>query len=376
MRSSHRRLQFNILYKTLLLIMMLGAGGALRANAQNIPGLPGDAAPAAQGLGVSENKLGSVLFFNFYTSDAASSQIDTRVNITNVNSVQDIVVHIFFVDSVTCNIADSFLCLTRNQTSSFVTSDIDPNTTGYMVVVAVDSQGRPASFNYLAGDELVVTSTAHRFGLAAVAAARRDGNFASPVNSDGLSATMVFNGRQYDFLPQTMVLDSFPSQVGGVGSSLADTRLYVYTPLPDLTTGGAAFNGAIFFLVHDDQENTYSAQLPLSCFLTSDKQRVTSIRTVPNINTIVPSGRSGWATFSASGIRAISCGDGTGALLRISNVPLMGATATRVGGFTGGHNLRYATVFNRPGYSITVPVLPPPCSSIDDLPTMASSLCP
>jgi hypothetical protein len=71
----------------------------------------------------------------------------------------------------------------------------------------------------------------------------------------------------------------------------------------------------------------------------------------------------------------INCGDGTGAQLRLSNVPLMGATATRAGGFTGGHNLRYATVFNRPGYSITVPVLLP-CSSIDELPTMTSSLCP
>ena len=376
MRASHRCLTFNTVYKTLLLIMISCAGPVISANAQNIPGLPGDAAVAAQGLGVSENKLGSVLFFNFYTSDAASSQVDTRVNITNVNPAQDIAVHIFFVDSVTCNIADSFLCLTGNQTSSFVTSDIDPNVTGYIVVVAVDSLGRPASFNFLGGDELVVTSTAHRFGLAAVAATRRDGNFVSPVNADGLSATMVFNGRQYDFLPQTMVLDNFPSQVGGVGSALADTRLYVYTPLADLSTIGSAFSGSLFFLIHDDQENTFSAQLPLGCFLTSDKQRITSIRTVPNINTIVPSGRSGWATFSASGNRTIACGDTNGALLRLTTVPLMGATATKVGSFTGGHNLRYATVFNRPGFSITVPVLPPPCSSIDGLPAQASSLCP
>ncbi len=376
MRASHRRLTFDILFKTLILIMIFCAGLSISVNAQNIPGIPGDAALAVQGAGVSENKLGSVLFFNFYTSDAASSQIDTRISITNVNPSQDIAVHIFFVDGVTCNIADSFLCLTGNQTSSFVTSDIDPNVTGYIVVVAVDTLGRPVSFNFLAGDELITTGTAHRFGLAAVAAARRDGNFASPVNSDGQTATMVFNGRQYDFLPFTMVLDNFPSQVGGVGSSLADTRLYVYSPLADLSTGGAPFNGTIFFLVHDDQENSFSASLPLSCFLTSDKQRITSIRTVPNINTIVPSGRSGWATFSASGLRVISCGDGTGSQLRISDVPLMGATATRVGGFSGGHNLRYASVFNRPGYSITIPVLPPPCTSIDDGPTMISSLCP
>jgi len=376
MRASHRRLPFRFLflYKTFLLITLLCASLAVSAHAQNIPGLPGDAPAAAQGLGVSENKLGSALFFNYYTSDAASSQVNSRINITNVNSVQDIVVHIYFVDSATCNIADAFLCLTRNQTTSFVVSDFDPNVTGYLVVVAVDSVGRPASFNYLAGDELVVTSTAHRFGLAAVAAARRDGNFSSPVNSDGVSATMFFDGQQYDALPYTMALDSFPSQVGGVGSSLADTRLYIYTPLPDLSTGGPAFNGTLFFLVHDDQENTFSGQLPLGCFLTSDKQRITSIRTSPNINTIAPSGRSGWATFYGVGNRRIICNT-EGSTISLTNVPLMGATATKVGGFTGGHNLRYATVFNAPGYSITVPVFAPGCQSID-LPTKGGSLCP
>lgn len=373
MRASHRRLPFEILYKTLLLITMSLAVAS--AHAQDIQGLPGDATGAAFGLGVSENKPGSALFFNYYTSDAASSQVDTRVSVTNISPVRDIAVHLFFVDSATCNVADSFLCLTRNQTASFVMSDLDPNVTGYLVVVAVDSQGRPVSFNFLAGDELVVTSTAHRFGLAAVAAARRDGDFASPVNNDGVSSTMVFDGRQYDLLPQTMILDSFPSQVGGIGSSLADTRLYVYSPLADLSSGGPAFNGTLSFLVHDDQERTFSAQLSFSCFLSSDKQRITSIRTVPNINTIVPTGRSGWATFSATGLRVIDCGDGSNTAIRLSSVPLMGATATRTGGFTGGHNLRYATVFRSPGYSITVPVISPPCDSID-LPTRASSLCP
>jgi hypothetical protein len=375
MRTSRRRLPFNVLNSTLLLIIMvLCAGFAAGAYAQNIPGLPGDATSAALGLGVSENKLGSVLFFNYYTSDASSSQVNTRINITNVHTVQDVVVHIFFVDSVTCNIADAFICLTHNQTTSFVASDLDPNVTGYMVVVAVDSVGRPVSFNYLAGDELVITSTAHRFGLGAVAAARRDGNFASPINLDGVTSTMFFDGRQYDELPYTMVLDSFPSQVSGIGAPLADTRLYVYTPLPNLSIPGPAFSGSLFFLVHDDQENNFSGQLPLSCFVTSDKQRISSVRTSPNINTIVPSGRTGWATFYGFGNRSITCNT-NGGTVAISNVPLMGATATKTGNFTGGHNLRYATVFNVPGYSITVPVFAPGCPSVD-LPTRAGSICP
>lgn len=371
MRASRRRLSFGFSYATILVALLFGF--AFDIQAQGVQGLPGSASDAALGKGVSENKLGSVLFFNYYVSDALSSQVNTRINITNVNPTQDIVIHVFFVDSNTCNIADAFICLTGNQTTTFLTSDLDPNVSGYLVAVAVDSQGRPVSFNYLAGDELVVTPTGHKFGLAAMVAARRDGNFASPVNADGTSATMFFNGAQYDSLPYSMVLDSFPSQVSGVGAPLADTRMYVYTPLPDLITGGSAFNGTLFFLVRNDAENTFSGQLPLNCYLTTDKQRITSIRTSPPINTIVPSGRTGWAAFYGNGSRTILCNP-SGATVTLSNVPLMGATATKVGSFSGGHNLRYATTFN-PGYSITIPVIPPSCGSSVEYPTNGSSLC-
>src|SRR5262249_12397819 len=148
--------------KTIYLFIILAAAGAMTgAAAQGIAGLPGSAADAASGLGVSDNKLGSVLFFNYYTSDALSSQVNTRISITNVNPLRDIAIHVFFVDSQTCNVADSILCLTRNQTTSFSASDLDPNVTGYLVAIAIDSEGRPVSFNFLAGDELVVTPTGH-----------------------------------------------------------------------------------------------------------------------------------------------------------------------------------------------------------------------
>lgn len=377
MRASHRRLIIRYTISSLMacaLLCLFMAGQAKAQGGYTIPGSPGDASGAAYGLGVSENKLGSVLFFNYYTSDSLSSQVNTRINITNANPLQDVSLHLFFVDSVTCNIADAFTCLTRQQTYSFEISDFDPNVTGYLIVVAVDSSGRPAGFNYLAGDELVVTPTAHRFGLAAMAAARRDGSFSSPINSDGLTSTMFFNGDQYDFLPYTMMLDSFPSQVSGPGDPLADTRLYLYTPLPDLTSSATSFSGSIFFLLFDDQERSFSGSIPLNCYLTSDKQRITSVRTAPNVNTIVPSGRTGWAKFYASGKRNI-VGNPEGCVVGLNNVPLMGATATKSGFYTGGHNLRYLTNFNAPGYSITIPAIAPYCGPSVDYPTRGSSIC-
>jgi hypothetical protein len=357
------RAVYRLLLNFCLALVMLGAC-FMAARAQGLPGsgFLGSTTDAAEGRGVQDMKLGSVLFFNYYTSDPNNTaSVDTIFNLTNVHPTSDIALHLFFVDSTTCNVADAFFCLTRNQTASFRASDMDPGVVGYVIAVAVDSAGRPVSFNALAGEAMIGTGTGHRFLLPAVVAARRDGFFASPVNSDGQSATMFFNNAQYDLLPQTLVLDSFPSQVAGIGAPAANTVLYVYSPLPNLTTPDA-FSGSLFFLVYDDQEQIFSGSMGLNCFLSSSKQRITSVRTTPNVNTIVPSGHTGWASFYGIGERTV-VSNITGGTTTLSNFPLMGATATRFGNFNGGHNLRLATTFA--GYSITIPLITPNCGTID-----------
>ncbi len=338
-----------------------------------IPGLNGNAADAATGKAVSDQKLGSVLFLNYYISDSLSATINTRISLTNANPVQDIAVHIFMVDSVNCTTADFFICLTRNQTTTFTASDLDPDTAGYLIAVAVDSDGKPVSFNYLGGEEYVVAPTGHRYGLSAVAAARLDGVAASPLNSDRVSSTIFFNGTQYDYLPQALMLDSFPSQTSSPGSSIGDTRMYVYSPINDLLTGTGRFTGNLFFLVYDDQENGFSGQLPLNCYLTSDKHRISSVRTAPNLSTIVPSGRTGWARFQAIGSTTVTS-NVNGGTITLGGAPLLGAVATKLSAYNGGHNLRYLTSFAQ-GYSLTIPVITPDCGPIDFLPiTQGSTL--
>src|SRR5262249_36044409 len=86
---------------------------------------PGNFFPATAAL--SDQKAGSVPFYNLYDSSAtnASAQ-NTRISITNVNSSLDTAVHLFFVDRTSCSVADSFICLTPNQTAAFLVSDLDP----------------------------------------------------------------------------------------------------------------------------------------------------------------------------------------------------------------------------------------------------------
>src|SRR5262249_21992466 len=104
---------------------------------------------------ISDQKAGSVLIFNIYTSSSNPIQQNTRLSLTNTNSTLPVFVHLFLVDGTSCSIADSILCLTANQTASFLASDVDPGSTGFIVAVTVDGNGCPLNFNYLVGDEYV-----------------------------------------------------------------------------------------------------------------------------------------------------------------------------------------------------------------------------
>jgi hypothetical protein len=136
-------------------------------------------------------------------------------------------------------------------------------------------------------------------------------------------------------------------------------------------TGTSSFAGTLFFLIFDDQENSFSGQLALNCYISSDKQRISSIRTAPNLSTVVPSGRTGWARFYAVGSMTV-VSNTTGGTKVLDGAPLLGSSATRLGAFNGGRNLRYLTSFAQ-GFSITIPVIQPDCGPTNYLPTPTGS---
>src|SRR5215471_21284806 len=147
---------------TALFAMLVMSAAAFAAD----PGLPVPATSEA-----SDQKAGALLFYNAYTSSATSANTaNTRINITNTNALSGIFVHLFFVDGSNCSVADSFVCLTQNQTASFLTSDVDPGISGYIVAVLVNGNGIPIpNGNVLIGDEYVKYATGHSANLGAVA---------------------------------------------------------------------------------------------------------------------------------------------------------------------------------------------------------------
>jgi len=312
MRLTHKLTQ---LLLALVALAVLGPS-ALAAD-------PGAPFPATSEL--SDQKAGSILIYNVYNSNATNPLAEnTRINITNTNSTLGAFVHLFFIDGMTCSVADALICLTGNQTVSFLMSDIDPGIMGFLIAVASDpTTGCPVSFNCLIGDEYVRLGSNHTANLGAEAIAA-----IVPPLCTGLASTVTiaFDGVSYNRLPRVLAADNIASSADGNSTMLVINRIG-----GSLVTGVDNI-GTIVGLAFDDVENGLSFQLPFAgCqfkFVLSDSLP----RTTPRLSVLIPTGRTGWMKFWAA-----------------TDVGILGAqitanTSGTVGAFNGGHNLHKLTL--------------------------------
>jgi hypothetical protein len=292
---------------------------------------------------VSDQKTGSVLIYNLYTSSASNSNTqNTRINLTNTHGALPARVHLFFVDGSNCSVADSYVCLTANQTTSFLASDLDPGATGYIVAVAVDSQGCPMSFNYLIGDEYVKLSSGHAANLGAEAFSAIAGGL--PLCNDSSStAELKFDGVSYNQAPRVLALSNIPSMADG-----NDTLLVLNRVGGNLATGAATLSD-LFGVFYDDTEKGVSFSFsPRSCQFRSSINN-SFPRITPRFEQFVPSGRSGWLKLYSTSDQGI-----LGAAINFN-----ANAGSSAGTFNQGHNLSKLTLTS--SASLTIPIFPPSC---------------
>jgi hypothetical protein len=309
------------------------------------PGIPFPASSE-----ISDQTPGSVLFYNYYTSSASAPNTrNTRINITNTCSPGPAVVHIFFVDGASCSVADTFVCLTANQTASFLASDVDPGVTGYIVVVSVDPiTGCPTNNNCLIGDEYAKTG-GDQEDARVPASSDKSGQMTEfprvcpPCSQSSETAVLLFDGNCYGRLPRVLGLSSIPDRASGNETLLVINRIG-----GNLATGVARI-GPIFGLLFDDAENSHSFTFKAnSCQLVGSLSN-SFPRTTPRFESVIPAGRSGWMKFWSP--------DEVGLLGMVINFNSNAGTA--VNAFNGARNLHQLTLAT--SVSLTIPVFPPSC---------------
>lgn len=301
---------------------------------------PGIGQPISPGVVPSDQQAGSVLAFSVYTSSASSPQSqNTRIALTNVEPTRSAFVHLFFV-SEACSVADSFICLTAQQTAQFLVSDLDPGTTGYLIAVVTDSNGCPANFNFLIGSEFVKLQSGHAANLPAQAFAALPGWQAC--SAGATSATINFDGTKYSQAARTIAASNLSSRADSNEAIVFINRLG-----GDFRTGANAL-GTISGLLYDDAETIISVSRSGGCQLRWELSSCFSCPG-PRLEQFIPSGRTGWLKlFSQADIALF------GASL-VTN-PNIKATANA---FNQGHNLHALTLTN--AASITIPVTVPNC---------------
>ncbi|MFN0084374.1 MAG: HYR domain-containing protein [Blastocatellia bacterium] len=304
----------------------------------------GNAFPATSAI--SDQKAGSVLIYPVYTSSVGQNSQNSRISITNIHQNLRAYLHLYFIAD-NCAVSDAFVCLTPNQTTSFLASDLDPGTTGYLVAMAVDGvTGCPINFNYLIGDEYVKFSSGHaaNLGAEAITAVAGAANWSSAFcNQSAFVTTVKFDGVTYGQLPTTVAVDHLGSRADG-----NDTMLILNGLGGDLRTSPATL-GSVFGVLYDDSEAAFSFSITAAVCQFRTSINNNSPRTTPRFDQIIPSGRVGWMR-----------------MWQRFGGPLIGATinlnsnaAASSGAFNQGHNLHKLTLTDTA--TITVPVFPPTC---------------
>ncbi len=312
------------------------AQACITVNCQ--PKGPGSPFPFASEM--SDQKAGSVLVYNLYTSSTDPTKQNTRINITNADPSRSAFVHLFFV-AEGCSVADSYLCLTANQTASILASDLDPGVTGYLVAVVVDARGCPINMNCLIGDEYVKFASGHAANLGAEAFAGLAGGLPA-CDGNSVTATLNFDGISYNRLPAALALSNVGSRADGNETLLVLNRIGGNLGI------GAATLGTLFGILYDDAENALSFNVTGGCQLRNTLSN-NFPRTTPRFETFIPAGRTGWLKiFNQTGVIGM-----TGAAINFN-----ANAASSAGAFNQGHNLHTLTLTTG---SYVIPVFPPSC---------------
>jgi len=292
----------------------------------------------------SQQRPGSVLVFNIYTSGAtATTNANTQISITNTNISAAANLRVFFIED-NGRIADSSICLTANQTVTFLASDVDPGVSGYLIAMATAlNTGCPTGFNFLTGSEEVRFTSGHAASLPAESFQALFSGTSPGYAAGDTKVTLNFDGRTYSPAPRTLSLNNVPSRADG-----NDTMLIVNSFSGALDQASRDPISQYYGLLYDDSETVVSFAFGAQNCQVRSSLTNTFPRTTPRFENFISTRRSGWLQIYAIKEAAI-----TGAAINFNANASMKANA-----FNGGYNLHH---LNYTTGQLIVPVFPTNC---------------
>ncbi len=256
---------------------------------------------------IHDQQAGSMLIYNYYTSTTYAGGPNMRISMTNTNPTTAVFMQLYFVEGSTGHTVPNGLELAPNQTVTFLTSDADPNNTGYIIAQALDPYGSSMQFNYLMGVATIKLASGHLASLGALGV---------PMNANG----------SYAALPRELAMDQVPSPLDDA------KRLLIINRIDGDWMSGISPIAALQSDVFDDHyvrgRYVSSNQGPQAAIFASN------LITNPNPGNYYRVGRYGWLRLRPVGVGAI-----TGAVLFFNRNPSTGVTSPAL----GSYNLRHLT---------------------------------
>ena len=299
--------------------------------------------PATVDTSAGDHKIGSILIYNYYTSDVSQpSSKNTQIKLTNTSDTVEVTVRMSLIDGQTGNISIVFFCLLPNQTINFLASEYDPSVTGYIIAVAVDkTTGCPVNSNHLMGGAYVKLPTGHVANLPAIAVSAI-ATTPPTCTAGGTTATINFDGAAYSRLPRLLAIDNLSSIKDGnnmilvlnrVGGNLISTAPSIGTVSGKMYDTGRLAEDFNFTSSTPQSANTLSVNFP---------------RIGPKkLDLFIPAGQSGWMKVGADSNIGL-----TGVLFNFSAVRSQYA-------YSGGNNLQAVVLAGN--VTLDIPLAVPNC---------------
>ena len=284
-------------------------------------------------IAVSDQKAGSVLVYPYYTSNS-QTKADTRVTLSNLG-LANVGVHVFFLRGSDCQQSDQYICLTKGASISFKASEQDPETTGYIVAVAVDAMGRPISWNHLIGNAFVNTGeVVDTYGAEALAALSPAGTLTSgnAVNT----ARLMFDSLNYD-----RAADQFGVEIQSPNDATGQTIVHASLSgnIATATVDSIAQSGTGLLIRGDEKQGSFVRFIGGNC------------QSINAINATTPRVPTGLGVFLSRG--------SLGTLTYATNVASVGLLLTPKNNAWSGIRTLHKT--RTKDSTLTIPVFMPAC---------------